>query len=96
MARDQEAPVFRRLMTRWRSALGGREGQFDILYVNNEHDRVLHNEPGFVRAFYGPIRRSPADLSADRNILTNQPEAEYAATSWEDCAIYRWMGTPGD
>lgn len=87
------APVLRRLLMRWRRTLPGREGQLDILYVNNEQDRVLRIEPGFVRLFYGPIRRSPADLAADRNILTQQPGAEYVATTWEDCAIYRWMGS---
>jgi hypothetical protein len=88
------APVLRRLLARWRRVFQRREGQLDVLYVNNEQDRLFRMEPGFVRLFYGPIRRSAADLAADRNILTNQPGAEYAATSWEDCAIYRWMGQP--
>jgi hypothetical protein len=86
------APVLRRLLARWGSAFEGREGQLDILYVNNEQDRVLRLEPGFARLFYGPIRRSPADLVADRAILTRQPGAEYVATTWEDCAVYRWIG----
>jgi hypothetical protein len=86
------APVLRRLLARWRRSLVGREGQIDILYVNNEQDRVFRMEAGFVRLFYGPVRRSPADLAADRNILIHQPGAEYVATGWEDCAIYRWMG----
>lgn len=86
------APVLKRLLARWRRVFAGREGQLDILYVNNEQDRLLRIEPGWVRLFYGPIRRSPADLTADRNILKNQPGAEYVATTWEDCAIYRWSG----
>lgn len=86
------APVLRRLLRAWNRELAGREGQLDILYVNNEQDRVLATEPGFVRLFSGAVRRSPADAAADRNILTSQPDAEYAATAWEDCSIYRWMG----
>jgi hypothetical protein len=86
------APLLRRVLRSWSRSLRGREGQVDILYVNNEQDRVLSIEPGFTRLFTGPVRRSPVDLAADRNILTSQPDAEYAATAWEDCSIYRWMG----
>lgn len=90
------APVLRRVLRGWTRELSrslrGRQGQLDILYVNNEQDRVLATEPGFVRLFAGAVRRSPADAAADRRILTSQPDAEYAATAWEDCSIYRWMG----
>jgi len=90
------APVLRRVLRGWARELSrslrGRQGQLDILYVNNEQDRVLATEPGFVRLFAGAVRRSPADAAADRRILTSQPDAEYAATAWEDCSIYRWMG----
>lgn len=90
------APVLRRVLRSWSRSLPGREGLLDILYVNNEQDRVLSIEPGFVRLFAGPVRRSPADTAADRSILTSQPDAEYAATAWEDCSIYRWVGLPAD
>lgn len=86
------APVLRRLLRRWRRSFRGRARQLDILYVNNEEDRVLQMEPGFERIFFGPIRRSTADLVADRDILMHQPDAEYAVTVWEDCSIYRWVG----
>lgn len=89
------APVLRRIVRSWSRQLAGREGLLDILYVNNEQDRVLATEPGFVRLFTGPVRRSPADTAADRSILSSQPDAEYAATAWEDCSIYRWMGKAG-
>lgn len=87
-----DGPLLRRVLRSWSRSLPGREGLVDILYVNNEQDRVLATEPGFVRLFAGPVRRSPADKTADRAILTSQPNAEYAATGWEDCSIYRWMG----
>ena len=87
------APVLRRLLKSWSQAFTAREGQLDILYVNNEQEHVFAAQPGFVRLFHGQIRRSQADAVADRRILNNQPEAEYAATPWEDCSVYRWVGT---
>jgi hypothetical protein len=86
------APVLRKLLTIWSRSLAGREGQVDLLYVNNEQERVLERQGGFQRLFLGQIRRSHADTVADRRILANQPDGEYAATGWEDCSIYRWVG----
>lgn len=86
------APVLRRLLRIWSRILAAREGQLDILYVNNEQEGVLANEPGFERLFKGQVRRSHADTVADRTILRRQPGGEYAATGWEDCSIYRWVG----
>ena len=84
------APVLRRVLRSWR--LDNHAGLLDILYVNNEQDRVLAREPGFTRLFRGQIRRSHADVVTDRRILKHQPGQEYAATLWEDCSIYRWKG----
>ena len=86
------APVLRRLVRQWARQFAARPGQLDILYVNNEQEIVLRSQPGFERLFSGPIRRSPADADADRKILSNQPDGEYAATNWEDCSIFRWAG----
>jgi len=86
------APVLRRLLRLWSSAFANRPGELDILYVNNEQESVMEHEPGYTRLFHGPIRRSHADAVADRTILKKQPGAEYAATGWEDCSIYRWTG----
>jgi SAM-dependent methyltransferase len=86
------APVLRRLLRTWSRALAEHAGKFDILYVNNEQENVLRCEPGFERLYHGQVRRSHADLVADRRILTQQPGREYAATMWEDCSIHRWMG----
>jgi SAM-dependent methyltransferase len=84
------APVLRRLLRVWRQFPRDRGAPVDILYVNDEHKNVLACEPGFERLFRGQIRRSHADAVADRNILKQQPGAEYAAPGWEDCSIYRW------
>jgi SAM-dependent methyltransferase len=86
------APVMRRLLASWSRCTSGREGQLDILYVNNEQERVLRLHPGLVRLFAGEVRRSRADAIADHRILANQPDGEYAVTNWEDCSIYRWVG----
>ena len=90
------APVLRRLLRCWSRTLAEQNGRLDILYVNNEQEKVLARESGFVRLFKGQIRRSHADAVADRAILKRQPGAEYAATGWEDCSIYRWVGKESD
>jgi hypothetical protein len=85
-------PVLRRLLRNWGLVLAERGGKLDILYVNDEQESVLRREAGFERLFFGQVRRSHADAVADRRILRSQPDREYAATSWEDCSIYRWKG----
>ncbi len=86
------APVLRLLLRSWNGILAQRKEQLDILYVNNEQESVLEREPGFERLFRGQIWCSHADTVADHTILKRQPGAEYAATGWEDCSIYRWVG----
>jgi SAM-dependent methyltransferase len=86
------APVLRRLLNAWIRSSAGREGQLDILYVNNEQEQVLRRQAGFVRLFNGEVKRSRSDAIADHRILANQPDGEYAVTNWEDCSIFRWMG----
>ena len=86
------APVLRRLLRHWCRSLAGGAGQLDILYVNNEQEKVLWGEAEFERLFHGQVRRSNADAVADRKILRSQPGREYMATGWEDCSIYRWIG----
>ena len=86
------APVMRRVLAGWKKALAGRPRQLDILYVNNEQERVLERQAGFVRLFLGQIRRSRADAIADHRILANQPDGEYASANYEDCSMWRWVG----
>jgi SAM-dependent methyltransferase len=89
------APVLRRLLTAWSRSAAGREGQLDILYVNNEQERVLERQAGFAQLFKGQVKRSRADAVADLRILNHQPDGEYAVTGWEECSIYRWVGKAG-
>ena len=87
------APVLRKLLANVERGFAGREGRFDLLYVNYEHEDVLEQKAGFTRLFLGPVHRSRADAIADHSILANQPDGEYAASNHEDCSIWRWVGT---
>ena len=87
--------VLRRILRNWESGLAGRSGNLDILYVNNEQEPILRRQPCLTRLFHGEVRRSNADTVAECKILNSQPDAEYAATAWENCSIYRWSGAQG-
>jgi len=86
------APVMRRLLRHIAARFASRPGELDILYVNNEQEGVLEQAPGFVRLYLGQVARSRADAIADRRILGNQPDGEYASANHEDCSIWRWRG----
>jgi predicted RNA methylase len=75
-----------------RARVGHPAAQLDILYVNNEQERVLERQAGFARLFLGQVRRSRADAIADHRILANQPDGEYASANYEDCSMWRWVG----
>ncbi len=84
--------VMRRLLAKMARSFAGREGQLDLLYVNHEQESILQRHPGFQCLFAGPVRRSRVDAIADHTIMANQPDGEYAASNYEDCSIWRWMG----
>ncbi len=86
------AAVLRRLLKAWRKGSAGRAGAFDLLYVNNEQERVLEVAAGWRRLYLGKVRRSQADAIADHRIMANQPEGEYASSNYEDCSIWRYIG----
>jgi D-alanine-D-alanine ligase len=86
------ATVLRRLLKAIERAVRDRPGQLDLLYVNHEQHQVLAKRPGFARIFSGDLYKSPEDEAADRKILLNQPEGEYAASEYESCSIWRWSG----
>ena len=88
------AVVMRRWLRALTTAFVDSAGELDILYVNNEQESVLEVQPGFVRLFYGKVKRSRRDAKADFQILANQPEGEYASADYEDCSIWRWEGKP--
>lgn len=84
--------VMQRVLNGWSKAFAQRAQMLDILYVNDEQVDVLAAQPGLRRLFRGRIRRSRVDVEADRLIMDNQPDGEYAVTATEMCSIYRWMG----
>lgn len=86
--------VMRRLLKRLAIAFARRPGKLDLLYINNEHDRVIGLQSGFTRLYFGQVRRTRQDAIADHRIMANQPDGEYQATIEEDCSIWRWIGAP--
>jgi SAM-dependent methyltransferase len=86
------AVVMRRLLKRLARAFADRPGALDVLYVNDEQAYVFEQKKGFVRLSSGKVPRSRADNAADKQILDNQPDGEYASAPYEDCSIWRWVG----
>jgi hypothetical protein len=86
------APVMRKLLASMKKSFAKRPGCLDILYVNNEQERIIEMQRGFVRLFLGQVKRSREDAIADHNILSNQPDGEYASSTYEDCSLWRWTG----
>lgn len=87
------ASVMRRLLKRLAVVFADRATKLDLLYVNHEQDHVIEQQAGFKRLFLGRERRSRADAIADHKIMANQPGGEYASANYEECSIWRWMGT---
>ena len=84
--------VMRRLLARLVRAFMDRPCELDLLYVNNEEDRIIERHLGFTRLYLGQVRRSRSDAIADHRIMANQPDGEYASANYEDCSIWRWTG----
>lgn len=84
------ASVMRRVLSHLAKTFADRPGQLDLLYVNNEQERLIEQQAGFTRLFLGQVRRSRSDAIADHKIMANQPDGEYAAANYEDCSIWRW------
>jgi SAM-dependent methyltransferase len=86
--------VLRRLLKQIQAQFETRPNQLDILYVNHEFETILKQNPRFTQLWSGDLYKSPEDEQADREILQNQPEGEYAASDYESCSIYRFTGSP--
>ena len=84
--------IMKRLLVRLKALFAERPGELDLLYVNNEQERIIEQQRGFTRLFLGQVRRSRADAIADHKIMANQPDGEYASANYEDCSIWRWEG----
>lgn len=86
------ATVMRRMVAHLAAKFADRHEQLDLLYVNNEQERVIERHSSFTRLFLGQVRRSRQDAVADHAIMANQPDGEYASSNYEDCSIWRWTG----
>lgn len=84
--------VMRRFLCHCAQSFRGRPGELDLIYINHEQEHILEQQKGFVRYFQGKVKRSRSDAKADRVILANQPDGEYASSDYEDCSIWRWRG----
>lgn len=85
-------PVLRALLRHIEREFADRPGEIDLLYANDEWDAVLAKRPGWRQLWRGLIPLSKEDEAADRDILNHQPDGEYAWSTEEPCAIYRWVG----
>jgi SAM-dependent methyltransferase len=82
--------VMRRMLGTLAKQFAHRPRELDLIYVNNEQEGVVEMKRGFTRLFLGKVRRSREDAAADRKILNNQPDGEYASAPYEDCSLWRW------
>ena len=87
------APVLKTLLRHMEKQFAGRPGQLDLLYANDECEAVLAMRPGWKQVWRGLVPLSTEDEAADKAILNHQPNGEYAWSTEEPCAIYRWVGS---
>ena len=87
-------PVVQALLKHIGAEFAGRSGELDLLYANDEMASAIENHGGFARLWTGLVPLSEEDEAADRAILENQPDGEYAWSTEEPSSIYRWIGKP--
>jgi len=88
------APVLKTLIQKMERSFTARPGELDILYANHEFEDLFRRNPRWRQLWRGDLFLSAEDELADREILNNQPDAEYASTVEEACSIYRWIEKP--
>lgn len=84
--------VLKALLKHIAAEFAGRSGEIDLLYANDEMASVIDEHGGFARLWTGLVPLSAEDEAADRAILENQPDGEYAWSTEEPSSIYRWIG----
>ncbi|WP_263356941.1 class I SAM-dependent methyltransferase [Acidicapsa ligni] len=85
-------PVIKSLIRHMESSFARRPGQLDVLYANHEFADLFEKNQRWARLWAGPIPLSAEDDAADREILNNQPDGEYEASSEEPSSIFRLTG----
>ena len=82
------------LLRHMQESFSERPGQLDVIYANDEYQELFAKNAGWTELWRGKVDLSPEDEAADRAILNNQPDGEYAWSTDEPCSIYRWIGGP--
>ena len=79
-----------RFLHRLKTQFKSRPHELDILYVNDEQRRMMHEEhPQFRELWRGRIHHSHEDRAADKAIIKHDAEGLYVTTGYEDCGIWR-------
>jgi SAM-dependent methyltransferase len=87
-------PVLQALRDKMENDFATRPGQLDLLYANHEFEDLFRLSHRWSALWAHDIRLSLEDEQADRAILNNQPDGEYASTVEEPCSIYRCIAQP--
>jgi SAM-dependent methyltransferase len=82
-------PVLKALLRQMERSFAGRPGQLDVLYANDEFQELFDRNPRWKELWRGQVALSAEDEAADRTILDNQPDGEYAWSIHEPCSINR-------
>jgi len=85
-------PVLKSLIRHIELSFARRPAQLDVLYANNEFYELFSKNERWTLLWSGPVPLSAEDDAADRAILNNQPDDEYAASAEEPSSIYRFTG----
>ncbi len=79
-----------RFLERLTKQFAGREGDLDLLYVNDEQKRLIEEEhPRFKLLWQGRVFLSHADRDADKATIRHCADGLYVTSGYEDCSIYR-------
>ena len=79
-----------RFLDRLVLAFRGREGDLDLLYVNDEQRELMQQEhPRFQEVWRGRIHLSHEDRDADKRIIMHCADGLYVTSGYEDCSLWR-------
>ncbi len=79
-----------RFLERLARQFDGREGELDVVYVNDEQKRLIAEEhPRFKLLWQGRVFLSHADRDADKATIRHCADGLYVTSGYEDCSIYR-------
>jgi hypothetical protein len=85
-------PVLENLLDHLADEFAGRRRQLDLIYANDEMADTILKDGRWQQLWKGHIPLSKEDEAADREILNQQPDGEYAWSTDEPSSIYRFVG----